>query len=130
MALKNNILNLLQCIGINLLLLFAAAILDIIITVLMIGYSFPGATITCFAVVGVFSGAYCYGLFIDRTNKEKRDKVSLYVLMSVAVLCVFLFIIFAPLSGGEYNWPVKLFAVAELAVFIFFRIKKIHNDII
>ncbi|MBS1496857.1 MAG: hypothetical protein JSU03_08240 [Bacteroidetes bacterium] len=124
MALKNNILILLHCIGVNLLLLLAAAILDIIITVLMIGYSFQGATITCFAVVGVFSGTYCYSQVIDRTNKENREKVSLYVLIWVALLCGFLFTIFAPLSGGEYNWPVKLFAVTELVVFIFFRIKK------
>lgn len=91
----------------------------------MIGYSFPTATITCFAVVGVFSGAYCYSLVIKKTTKENREKVSLYVLIMIAVLCVFLFTVFAPLSGSEYNWPVKLFAIAELAAVFFFQVKKL-----
>jgi hypothetical protein len=129
MTLKNIILILLRCIGINLLLLIVAAMSDILLTLLMIGYSFRALTITCFGVAGVFSAAYCYAPVIDRTNKEKRDGVALYLLVCIAVLCAFFFAVFAPLSGWDYDWPVKLFAIAELVTVIFFRATRLYRGL-
>ncbi|WP_300597679.1 hypothetical protein [Niabella sp.] len=110
MRFKKNIRVLLVCTGINLLLLIAAAGLDIILSSLLLRFSSYAFTIACFAVAGVFSGVFCYSPMQEHHR---------YPLIWTTILCVLLFLVAAQLSGRAYNWPVKFFAITEMATVLF-----------
>jgi hypothetical protein len=92
---------------IHLLMLFAAAMADIML------FGFMAFTVTCFAVAGVFSAVFCYAPWSEKETSDKNEMAALYRLMLVLSLCSLLFFLVAPLSGREYSLPVKSFAVTE-----------------
>jgi YD repeat-containing protein len=125
MILKRTILILVRCTGINLALLAAAALFDLLLSV----FSFPAFTIACFAVAGVFSGVFCFNPASEQTTKEQRKGAAITLLIWIAILCALLFIVIAPLSGQDYNLPVKFFAVTEMATALFVWKNKFYEDV-
>lgn len=115
--------------GIQLLALIAAAMADIILFALLLRFSSYVLTIACFAVSGVFSGVFCYSAAMAPVANEQRESISLYLLIFILFFGVLLFFVIAPLSGWDYNWPVKSFAVAEVAAAIFLWKNKFYKDV-
>lgn len=110
-------------------MLIAAAIVDIILTSVLLRFSSYVLTIACFAVAGVFSGVFCYSSAMEPVDREQRERASRHLLVLMAVLCAVLFFVAAPLSGWEYTWPVRLFAVAEVATVLFLWKNKFYHDV-
>ena len=104
---------------IHIIMLLVPSIADI----LLLG--FMALTITCFAVAGVFSGVFCYSSFSDETS-ESNSRV--YRLIAVLIVCVMLFFVVAPLSGSEYDIPVKSFAITEALTTIFLFVTKFQSE--
>jgi|GEM_PF-1007394 len=129
MSLKSNTLTLLRCTGIKLLLLLAAAVLDIILSALMLRFASYALTIACFAVAGVFSGVCCLSSALERMEKEQREKAARHLLAGTAAVGILLFIAIAPLSGREYSWPLRLFAVTEVGTVFFLWKNKFYEDL-
>lgn len=127
--LKGSLLTSLRCLGINASMLIAAAVVDIILSAVLLRFSSAALTITCFAVAGVFSGVFCYSSAMELVGSEQRERASRHLLVLMAVLCTVLFFVAAPLSGWEYNWPVRFFAVAEVAVVLFLWKNRFYNDV-
>ncbi|MBS1738350.1 MAG: hypothetical protein JSS98_17345 [Bacteroidetes bacterium] len=125
MNLKNTILDLLRIIGINVLLLLVAAIFDLLLS----AFTFPGFTIACFTVAGVFSGVFCFSAATEHTTKEERKGKVMCHLIWIIIMCTSLFLVIAPLSTQEYNSPVKFFAVAEIVIALFLWKNKFYNNV-
>jgi asparagine N-glycosylation enzyme membrane subunit Stt3 len=77
---------------IHLLMLFAAAMADIML------FGFMAFTVTCFAVAGVFSAVFCYAPWSEKETSDKNEMAALYRLMLVLSLCSLLF------SGSSVKW--------------------------
>lgn len=129
MTLKSSLLALLRCVGIHLLMLLAAAIIDILLAALLLRFSSYALTIACFAVSGAFSGVFCYSATMAAVANKQRENPSLYLLIFILFLGALLFFVIAPLSGWDYNWPVKSFAVTEVAAVIFLWKNKFYKDV-
>jgi len=99
-------------IAIHFFMLLAPAIADIIFL------GFRTFTVACYAVAGVFSAIFCYGALLEK--KDVNGKAVLYTMMTMLSVCALLFFLAAPLSGREYNLPVKSFAVTEALTTVFF----------
>ena len=125
MHLKRTILILIRCTGINLALPAVAAMFDLLLSI----FSFPAFTIACFAVAGVFSGVFCCNTAIEQIEKEQRKRVIVNLLIWISILCASFFIVVAPLSGQDYNLPVKFFAVTEMATALFVWKNKFYDDV-
>ncbi|WP_018630989.1 hypothetical protein [Niabella aurantiaca] len=128
MSLKRNIGVLLRCLGINLLLLAAAAVLDILLSALMFRSSSRALTIVSFAVAGVFSAVCCFGSGMERIAKGLEGRAARYLMMEIAAVGALLFLVLAPLSGWDYNWPVKFFAITETATAVFLWKNKFYSS--
>ncbi|MGJ7031113.1 hypothetical protein [Niabella hirudinis] len=119
-------MTLLRCAGINLAVLFAAAVADIIVSAVLLRLSSQALTIACFAVAGVFTAVFCFGLTESAAVLDKKNSV-FRILIFILVFCALLFFVMAPLSGREYNGPVKFFAMAEVVTAIFLWKKKLYT---
>jgi hypothetical protein len=127
MILKRNILTLLRCIGINLLLLLAAAVGDIILFALLLRFSSHALTIACFAVAGTFSAVFCFSP-AESVAYQKKEWMARNLLIIIIAFCILLLFVIAPLSGWDYNWPVKFFAIAEVATAGFLWKNKLYSN--
>ena len=82
----------------------------------------------CFGVSGIFCALFCYGAVIDRVPKDKRDKIAIYVALTIIAMCALLFFAAYPLGGNEYSWAFKSFAITQsLATLLLWR-GKFHNE--
>lgn len=129
MSLKRTFYAILGFIGINLLLLVAASVLDIVASALMPRFSSPAFMITCFAVAGIFSGLFCYSYLLESLTREQRQRASLYVTIVILVFCGIMFILIGPLSGSEYNWPFRSFAITEALTALLLWKGKFHEEL-
>lgn len=128
MSITKNIRTLLQCAGINLLLLLAAAVTDILLSALMLRFSSRAFTIACFAVAGVFAGVYCCVPAQEPVAITPGRRAARHRLIWTTIMGAFLFTVIAPLSGWEYNWPVRFFAVAEVVTAVFLWKNKLYSN--
>lgn len=111
--------SLLKITGITLSMLIAASLLDIVLSAFMPGFSSKGFTITCFGVAGVFSALFCYNFLLESNGKGHRQKTSLFMLIIMILFSGLLYYPIAPLSGREYNWPFKTFAITQALMVLF-----------
>lgn len=129
MSLRRNIGTLLQCLGINLLSLSMAAVLDIVLSVLMLRFSSAASTFVCFSVAGIFSAVYCYRPVSAYTGRQQRERAARLLLIALIILCALMFSLIAPLSGREYSGPVQFFAAAQIAMAVFLWKTKSYQDV-
>lgn len=110
---------LLKVTGITLSMLIAASLLDIVLSAFMPRFSSKGLSITCFGVAGVFSALFCYSFLLESIGKERRQKTSLFMLVIMILFSGLLYYPIAPLSGREYNWLFKTFAISQALMVLF-----------
>ncbi|SDE23471.1 hypothetical protein [Niabella drilacis] len=127
MNFKRTISTLGRYLGINLLTLLAAAFADILLSAVLLRFSSHALTIACFAVAGVFAAVFCFGL-TENTIPQEKKRMAGCILVITIPFCAALFFVIAPLSGREYNWPVKFFAMAQLAAGFFLWKNKLYDD--
>lgn len=112
---KSLFLSLLFMIIVDIGLVLAATLGDIMLTVA----SAFEMTSVCFAVAGVFAGLFCYSFAMEKLPKEKRQQLSLWILVMIAVISILLFYPVAPLSGSDYSLAFKCFAITQLLMAVF-----------
>lgn len=117
-----------RVIGINLVWLVLACLLDIVAAALVPRFDSFGLTLTWLAVAGVFSGVFCLSVGFDSVDNEYKPKASLHTVLLVVALCLLLFVIVAPASGVAYNWPLRAFAITQTMVVIFLHREKFYQE--
>ncbi|MFT3980427.1 MAG: hypothetical protein QM687_08160 [Ferruginibacter sp.] len=120
---------LLRIVIIDLALLLGASLLDIVLSALLQRFSSGLLTMVCFAVAGVFAGLFCYIPAVEKVQKEERAQASKYIMLLVTVFSILLIYPVAPLSGSDYDWPFKTFAVAQLLMAVFLWKQKLYRDV-
>lgn len=107
---KNFLKALLIIIGINIGLLLVAALFDILLAAIFTVEIAP----LCLAVIGIFSGLFCYTASIGNVPEEKLKQASLQIMILSVIFSIILFGIIGPFSGSEYKLSVQCFAVTQL----------------
>ena len=128
MALSKMLFAVVRILGIHVALLLAGVLFDIFLSVFVPRPVFLLCTIVCFGVAGVFCGLFCYGSVSEKASKEHKEKVALYTALAIATICLLLFFAVAPLSGREYNWAIKTFAITQALTTFFLWKGKFHNE--
>lgn len=99
---------------IMLLMVIAASLLDILLSVLVPRFYSRVFMITSFIVPGFFSGIFSYDAAMDKIENSRRQKSARPVILLIIICGALLYYPVAPLVGGkEYNWPIKSFAIAQ-----------------
>jgi hypothetical protein len=115
MTSKKFLLTLLYAIIVDIGLVLAATLGDIVLTVSFSGGMAP----VCFGVAGVFAGALSYIFAIEKVPGEGRQQASPYIVVVIAVISGLLYYPVSPLSGSDYSLAIKCFAITQLLMAVF-----------